>query len=870
MKSKAIQEETTEITIQDSDTGIIYTGDGWWRSGERNESSDGFSYVTQSQGDYFTFSFSGSAISYWSETSNDQGTIDIYIDDVFQSTIDTRSDVKENSHMLFCSAALSSDPVHTLKGVSNGGGWVLLDYLKIYNKTDFILKIRSSKKSYNKGIVIIDFNQSVDEKEATDVNNYQFDRGVTLNSIALNESKNQVTLNLTVPNGVDHYILKLGDIHNESFLVTTSGVLLDAYFEDLPPELVVNDNDPEIIYNDEWFYSSSRNGLSIYNDDSHACTAQDAWASMDFIGTGVSYFTETASSQGDVEIFIDNISQGLFSTYSDEQQKSQLIFKVTDLLFGSHNFRLEKKSGDWALIDALKIYNDGKISIINQINGPGKTFVISFDQALDIESATDINNFKIDNNGVITSVTINELQDTITIHTDKIERDVIYKIDIYNLYNQIKTISNNFTLSISLLTDDELLTLVQKTTFNFFWDEAHPNCGMAYNSLSRDKKDSVDAEVTLGGSGFGVMAVLVGIERNFITRQQGLDRINKIVDFLGGPAMRYKGVWPHMINGTTGETIPFSEGDNGGDLVASSYMVQGLLTARQYFNDADLTVKINNLWHAIDWNYCTNNSPSLYWHIDKDLQFTMGMKITGWNETMISYILAIASPTFPINPSLWESGWSQGSYSNKNKVYYGITLPVGPDMGGPMFWMHYSFLGFDPRNLRDTANDVNYYQQGVAQSQIQLAYSLDNPGNYNGYSDFCWGLTAGDDPDGYSAHSPTNDNGTINPTAAICDIAYTPDSAMDALRCFYDDKGSELWNDKLGFIDGFNLTRNWLDDKYLAIDQGPIIGMIENYRSELLWKHFMSCPEIQQALTAIGFVADDYPVVDKKLPLNTK
>lgn len=409
------------------------------------------------------------------------------------------------------------------------------------------------------------------------------------------------------------------------------------------------------------------------------------------------------------------------------------------------------------------------------------------------------------------------------------------------------------------LDDEQLLDKVQQTTLRYFWDYAHPTSGLAFERLYRNSDAGLNEPVTIGGSGFGVMGILVAIERGFITREEGYDRINKMVDFLGGPTTRYKGAWPHWINGSTGATIPFGTDDNGADLVETSFMVEGLLTARQYFNDPVLTDKINTLWHDIDWNYFTNNSNSLYWHIDKNLQFTMGMKITGWNEAMISYLLAIASPTHAIDPALWERGWSQGSYHNKNKDYYGVTLPIGPTMGGPMFFMHYSFLGFDPRNLRDSANNVNYFQQGEAQSQIQQAYCIDNPGGFNGYTENYWGLTSGYGPAGYASHDPTSDDGTITLTAALCDLPYLPEASIAALRHFYDDLGNALWTEKCGFIDGVNLSKNWYSEGYLAIDQGPIIGMIENHRSGLLWRYFMSCPEIQQALSLIGFVDDDYP-----------
>ena len=156
----------------------------------------------------------------------------------------------------------------------------------------------------------------------------------------------------------------------------------------------------------------------------------------------------------------------------------------------------------------------------------------------------------------------------------------------------------------------------------------------------------------------------------------------------------------------------------------------------------------------------------------------------------------------------------------------------------------------DPRNLSDTYAD--YWEQNVAHSKINHEYCKDNPKGYYGYSDGCWGLTACDIPDGYNANSPTNDTGTIAPTAALSSFPYTPEESMKALKYFYYTLGDKLWGD-YGFKDSFNLNRNWFASSYLAIDQGPIIVMIENYRSALLWNLFMSNDEVLNGLSNLGF-----------------
>ena len=399
------------------------------------------------------------------------------------------------------------------------------------------------------------------------------------------------------------------------------------------------------------------------------------------------------------------------------------------------------------------------------------------------------------------------------------------------------------------ISDDALLDLIQQQTFKYFWDFAHPASGMA-----RERNSSGDL-VTTGGSGFGIMAVIVAMERGFITRQQGLDRLDKILAFLE-TADRFHGVWPHWINGNTGKVIPFSANDNGGDLVETSFLIQGLLTFRQYLNTSDLTEqllinRINSLWNAVEWDWYTRGGQDvLYWHWSPDKEWIMNHQIKGYNEALITYFLAAASPTHAINATAYHKGWANNGTISNGKKYYGITLPLGGDYGGPLFFTHYSFLGLDPRNLSDTY--ANYWTQNVNHSLINHAYCVDNPKKFAGYGDESWGLTASDNQNGYSAHSPTNDLGVISPTAALSSLPYTPENSMKALRFFYYKLGDKLWG-QYGFYDAFNLSEAWIANSYLAIDQGPIIVMIENHRSGLLWNLFMTAPEVKPAMNKLGF-----------------
>ena len=402
------------------------------------------------------------------------------------------------------------------------------------------------------------------------------------------------------------------------------------------------------------------------------------------------------------------------------------------------------------------------------------------------------------------------------------------------------------------ITDSALLTLVEQQTFKYFWDFGDPTSGMAR------ERNSDATTVTTGGSGFGVMALLVGIQRNFITRAQGLARVDTIVNFLTNKAHRYHGAFPHWMNGTTGATIPFSTNDDGADLVETSYMMQGLLTARQFFNTNDptetaLRASINNLWNGVEWNWFRQNGQNvLYWHWSPDFNFIINQPINGWDEAMIVYALA-ASSTVDSNriPKIvYDHGWAEDGNIKNGKAFYGFTLPLGPDFGGPLFFAHYSFLGINPNSLTDAYAD--YWMQDQNHSLINYNYCASNPHNFNGYSSNCWGLTASDEQGGYSAHSPTNDDGVISPTAAISSLPYTPAQSMNALRFFYYKLGDKIWG-QYGFVDAFNLTNVWFANSYLAIDQGPQIIMIENYRSGLLWNLFMSCPEVKTGMKSLGF-----------------
>jgi hypothetical protein len=412
------------------------------------------------------------------------------------------------------------------------------------------------------------------------------------------------------------------------------------------------------------------------------------------------------------------------------------------------------------------------------------------------------------------------------------------------------------------ISDDSLLTLVQYRTFQYFWDGAEPTSGAA---RERFHSDNVYPEndkhiITTGGTGFGVMAILVGIERGFITRQQGYERLNKLVDWLGR-ADRFHGAWPHWLNGETGKVKPFGGNDNGADLVESSYLLQGLICVREYFKDGNdgekaLAAKIDKLWRDVEFDWFRNKKNVLYWHWSPDKQWIMNFPVEGYNECLIMYVLAAASPTHTIPAEVYHEGWARkgGIKNDPAHEQYGYHLDLkhngAAQFGGPLFWAHYSYLGLDPRKLKDKYAD--YWQHNVNHTLINRKYCVENPRSYKGYGENSWGLTASYSIKGYAAHSPNEDLGVISPTAALSSFPYTPKESMAALRHFYFDLGDKTFGE-YGFYDAWSEDQNWYLPRYLAIDQGPEVVMMENYRSGLLWKLFMQAPEIGPGLKKLGF-----------------
>ncbi len=445
-----------------------------------------------------------------------------------------------------------------------------------------------------------------------------------------------------------------------------------------------------------------------------------------------------------------------------------------------------------------------------------------------------------------------------------------YKISFLNHNYSESNLSQPVSVKTKSMTDEELLTMVQEATFRYYWEGAEKHSGLAKeNILGRHDM------IASGASGFGIMAMIVGIERKFISRQKGIERFMQIVNFLE-KAETFHGAYAHFINGPTGKVEPFfGKRDNGGDLVETSFLVQGLLAARAYFKgdsneEKIIRDKITNIWEKIEWDWYKQfpDSKFLYWHWSPDQGWIINHNLIGWNETMVTYLLAIASPTHAVPASMYYSGWANqdstgqlyrsswggttdGSMYVNGNTYYGIKLDVGVSNGGPLFFTHYSYLGYDPHLITDKY--TNYFKNNKNIALINYKYCVENPGNYKGYGDSCWGLTASDGPHSYSADEPVprQDRGKMAPTGAISSFPYTPTESMKALKNYYYNYGKFLWGE-YGFRDAFSLTDNWCSEIYMGLNQAPMTVMIENYRTGLLWNLFMSDQDVQNGLKKLN------------------
>jgi len=388
----------------------------------------------------------------------------------------------------------------------------------------------------------------------------------------------------------------------------------------------------------------------------------------------------------------------------------------------------------------------------------------------------------------------------------------------------------------------------EQKVVNLFFQGAEPNSGMAYNDPSRK------SVMATGATGFGIMTLIAGVERGWISREDAANHIVKIVRFLK-KAERYEGAWAHWYN-VKGEIVPFGNQNDAGEIIETTFMMGGLLTACEYFNgsseaEKEIRTTTNEFWNTINWSHFVKDG-KFYWIWHRDTG-KYELPISGWNETLLAYILAMAAPAgHDVPVSVYKSCW-QGSknFYHAGREYYGYPLPLGGNYGEALFLAHYSMFGMDPRKMEDSY--CFYWQQNQNHTMINRHYCINEAPEEYAYDANNWGLTAcagcGSHPD-YVARQPQNDDGVISPAAALGSFPYTPfysTQVMLNLKSKY-----PAINGKYGFYASYCPAEKATAKNYLSMEQAPIAIMMENYRSGLLWSLLMKNEHVQRGLQLAG------------------
>jgi hypothetical protein len=403
------------------------------------------------------------------------------------------------------------------------------------------------------------------------------------------------------------------------------------------------------------------------------------------------------------------------------------------------------------------------------------------------------------------------------------------------------------------LSTEALLDTIQHTAFNFFWNEANPA-----NGLIKDRS-APGAPCSIASVGFGLSAICIGVDHGWVSRQAARDRVlTTLLTFwrgAQGPGNAYMGnygLFYHFLDMTTARRAWDSELST----IDTGLLLAGIIDAKQYFGGSDsMETSIRNvadsIYYRMNWDLMRNYSPGILMGWMPGTGFLGYGQWIGYNEASIMYILAIGSPTYPVDASGWQK-WTSGY---KWETHYGYTYVIFP----PLFGHQYSHCWIDYRNINDQYmrdQGITYFENSRRATLAQQAYAVANPSGYTGYSDSLWGLTASDTPTGYNARGappPENDDGTITPTAPISSLPFAPEAVIPVMRNMWNNYRTQLWT-PYGFRDAFNLGKNWWDADIIGIDQGPIIIMIENYRTQAVWKRFMKNPDVQRGLQVAGFL----------------
>jgi hypothetical protein len=416
----------------------------------------------------------------------------------------------------------------------------------------------------------------------------------------------------------------------------------------------------------------------------------------------------------------------------------------------------------------------------------------------------------------------------------------------------LSTVPNPFA------SDDAFLDYVQQANFDYFWYTANPA-----NGLIPDRSATGSA-CSIAAVGFGLTAIGIGIDHGWISRTQGVARVLTTLNtFLQGPQgtntagiIGYKGWFYHFLDMNTALRAPSSELSS----IDTALLLSGILYSKQYFNDTNadetsIRTMADAIFNGVDWNWMARGTNAVAMGWQPTSGFTGYGNWVGYDEGMIIYLLGLGIATNPLPASSWTT-WTSG-YTWA--TFYGESFVPFP----PLFGHEYSHCWIDFRHTADAymnSHSSTYFENSRRAALAQVSYCIANPAQQLGYSSNVWGLTACDGPTGYMAHGAPpalNDNGTIAPTAPGGAIAFTPEYSLPTLEYFYSHFRTHIWTFN-GFRDAFNLGAQWYDTDELGIDQGPIVIMIENYRTQRVWRLFMQNEEIQRGMQTAGFITLPY------------
>ena len=391
----------------------------------------------------------------------------------------------------------------------------------------------------------------------------------------------------------------------------------------------------------------------------------------------------------------------------------------------------------------------------------------------------------------------------------------------------------------SRLGDNQLLDLVQRAAFEYFVHESNTANGLVKDFCRVKTKDKMPMTST-AATGFGLASLCVGASRGWISDDVAKTRILATMKFFRNDAESEHGFFYHFLDGETGRRWDESELSS----VDTALLLAGMLTAAHYYPGTQIETLAQEIYKNVDWQWMMAGGRTLCMGWKPEEGF-LNVRWADYCELMIIYLLALGSPTHPIPADAWYQ-WGRMLNQFENEKF--IACP-------PLFTHQYSHTFVDFRGMRD--EEANYFTNSILATQANRKWCVANAKKFQTYREGFWGLTACDGPSGYMAYGAPYgvDDGTVAPTAAISSIVFTPQESLSAIRLMLEKLGPKVWG-RYGFIDAFNLEQKWFSNKYLGIDLGPMVLMIENHRTGLIWKTFMKEPAIQKAMDAAKFKKD--------------